>query len=564
MSAETILPSESSDSSSNPSTKCEDSDSTESGDSTNTLLDKTVTKDCVENGGDVKHAREWKGKKIVCCNPVGQCIWGVVFIILSVTGFVFTPLDFMLWEKLQMRPGLPPYEWWADPPDEVKMRAYLFNVTNHERFLEGLDDKINVDEIGPIVYLEKLLHSNIKFNENSTMTYTAKRFLIFLPEENTVDFNATLIVPNLAVLGLASYLHNANYLVRQAFRFMVSTHGSKLFVKKTIQEYLWDFRDPVLDTSKNLAPGLVPVNNMGIMARIYADFTDEMTVMIGSQWGHEHFFQIEKFRGNPQLPGYDAKECPDRIFGSTEGVMYQQHLTKSDVLLYWRKTVCKLMPLYFDSEVTLASVPLYRYNLSESVHERVSNETDCYDTHPSLPDGISDASKCYFDFPMTSSYPHFYTGGIPKDHFVTGLKPDRMKHNSYVIVEPLTGTPFHSVARMQSNLRVHDLSGFSDEYDRFSNLIIPLFWCEYNQEDLPSKIKWTIYFTVVILPPLSIGLLSALIILGFYLITKNMFYRELSNDKLKNFLHFKSKNVNTLAKNTIFTYEKEKFLKGAS
>ena len=42
---------------------------------------------------------------------------------------------------------------WADPPDEVKMKAHIFNVTNHERFLQGLDDKINMEEIGPFVYL---------------------------------------------------------------------------------------------------------------------------------------------------------------------------------------------------------------------------------------------------------------------------------------------------------------------------------------------------------------------------------------------------------------------------
>lgn len=47
-------------------------------------------------------------------------------------------------------------------------------------------------------------------------------------------------------------------------------------------------------------------------------------------------------------------------------------------------------------ELTVHSVPVYRYNLSESVYERVKNGTDCYDTIPTLPAGISDASKCYF------------------------------------------------------------------------------------------------------------------------------------------------------------------------
>lgn len=38
---------------------------------------------------------------------------------------------------------------------------------------------------------------------------------------------------------------------------------------------------------------------------MYTDFKDEMTVKIGQTWGHEQFFQIDKFQGNPQIPGYD-------------------------------------------------------------------------------------------------------------------------------------------------------------------------------------------------------------------------------------------------------------------
>ncbi|XP_059057207.1 scavenger receptor class B member 1-like [Achroia grisella] len=540
-------------------------------DSLNSLIEGKIEEPCLEVKCSLAdhcpvtcedNPKSLKGnRKSICCNTVAQCVWGVLLLFISIGGFIFKPLDFVLKEKLNMRPGFPPFEWWADPPDEVKLRVYVFNVTNHDRFMSGLDEKINMEEIGPIVYLEKLLHSNIVFNENSTMTYTAKRYPIYLPNENTVDLNATLYVPNLALLGMSSYLHSANYFVLTAFRLMVTTHGSKFFLKKTVYEYLWDYREPILDTSKNMAPGLVPVNNMGMLARIYADFTDEVTVKIGQQWSHEEFFQIDRFRGEPQLPSYDPNECPDRIFGSSEGVMYRQHLTKKDVVLYWRKTVCKLMPLYFDREMLVDNVPVYRYNLSEIVFERITNGTDCYDTEPSLPPGLSDGSKCYFNFPMVVSYPHFYTGRPPRDQYVTGLQPNRYKHNSYIVVEPLTGTPFRSVARMQSNLRVHDISRFNSPYSKFSNLVLPLFWAEYNQEGLPSNIQWTIYFIVVILPPLSYVLLTLLLLLGCYFITKNIYNYQVQSEMLNSLLHFKSKNTETLTNNKVFAYEKEAFIK---
>lgn len=48
--------------------------------------------------------------------------------------------------------GLPPFEWWREPPDKIKFRAYLFNVTNSEEFMSGKDSVLNVQEVGPIVY----------------------------------------------------------------------------------------------------------------------------------------------------------------------------------------------------------------------------------------------------------------------------------------------------------------------------------------------------------------------------------------------------------------------------
>ncbi|XP_045529397.1 lysosome membrane protein 2-like [Pieris brassicae] len=509
-------------------------------DSLNSLLNKTKdSKNCLKDCtlgtqysmicDDVTNETK---KRSFCCNTTSQTVWGMILISLSISGFIFTPQDLMLWEKLNMRPGLPPFDWWSDPPDQVRMRMYVFNVTNHDRFLSGADDKINVEEIGPIVYLEKLLHYNISFNDNGTMTYTAKRFLIYLPEENSINLNSTIIVPNLAVLGIASRIHNENFLIRALFSMMIRTHSAELFAKKTIYQFMWDNQESVLETTKALAHHMVPTTNMGVLFSIYTDFTDDVTVKIGPQWGHHNFFKIDQFGQKLQLKGYDLDTCPETLIGSTEGVMYHQRLSKDDVLLYLRKSICRAMPLGFDQEVIIDNVPVYRYNLSEHAFDRI-NGTDCYDSKPSLPNGISDTSKCYDGLPMVASYPHFYTGHPRKDTYVTGLIPDKEKHNSYVLVEPLTGTPFRAVARMQCNIQVQDLSAFSDpNFHKFSNLIIPLSWIEYSQEGLPWYIKYFIYFLVVILPPVTTLLLTGTLILGFYFLLKQIYRKKCVRRKL--------------------------------
>ncbi|GBP24806.1 hypothetical protein EVAR_14139_1 [Eumeta japonica] len=344
-------------------------------------------------------------------------------------------------------------------------------------------------------------------------------------KDRTVWKSIVSVYPFWGIGGLASYLHSAPYLIKTAFRFLVNSHNGQFFVRKTIYEYLWDYRESILDTSRSLAPGLVPVDNLGVLARrlaiareqvkaiqaiqshsikvasktddvvavtkqhlrrhlsvtsrvgrvrplslfysdapadrveerslalslgcsaqaerdnescffktnihghkrldflpgcfvrngfvfilsmpekirkepplsfllallegklpseraIYSDFSDEMSVYIGPQWGHERFFQIHRFRGEPQLPGYDAEVCPDRIFGSTEGVLYRQRMTKDDVLLYWRKSVCKLMPLYFDNDErrlhAQKSVTHYPVPPEPSARARARNERSLF------------------------------------------------------------------------------------------------------------------------------------------------------------------------------------------
>jgi len=70
--------------------------------------------------------------------------------------------------------GLPAYEWWKNPPDEVLLRVYLFNVTNSERFENGIDSKLELNEIGPIVFrwvtisIRKSLNCTSIGNKNST------------------------------------------------------------------------------------------------------------------------------------------------------------------------------------------------------------------------------------------------------------------------------------------------------------------------------------------------------------------------------------------------------------
>lgn len=134
---------------------------------------------------------------------------------------------------------------------------------------------------------------------------------------------------------------------------------------------------------------------------MYSDFVDRYNVRIGPDHNKPDFFHINSMNGRTTVPGFrlDRGDCDASIVDSTEGLIYGQHLTKESVLWYWRRSLCRAVPLHFESEVKIGKLNGYRYELRSDVYDRYGpNETkaDCYTGAPELPSGLSDMSKCYY------------------------------------------------------------------------------------------------------------------------------------------------------------------------
>jgi scavenger receptor class B protein 1 len=124
----------------------------------------------------------------------------------------------------------------------------------------------------------------VTFNENGTMTYVATRKAIFLPELNTIDLNATIVVPNWALLvrppypdrtivqlsfqGIASYLSDQSFFVKLGFNLLTRSVKPQQFRTLTIDQFLWNYTDPMLEAAYKIAPFLVPIKNLGILSRV--------------------------------------------------------------------------------------------------------------------------------------------------------------------------------------------------------------------------------------------------------------------------------------------------------
>lgn len=174
-------------------------------------------------------------------------------------------MDLVTSERIKLRPGLPVYEEWIRPKPVLYCYAHVFTVTNPEAFLSGEDTKMKLKEVGPVIYQEHFVHSNVVFNENSTLTYRVRRHLEFLPELNRPGIlNETIIVPNIALLTMVSQIANSMFTVKMPFNMI--SRNDQLFVNTTVHNYLWNFTTPTLETVGTYLPFLVPIHNAGTLS----------------------------------------------------------------------------------------------------------------------------------------------------------------------------------------------------------------------------------------------------------------------------------------------------------
>lgn len=65
---------------------------------------------------------------------------------------LFQPYELLFKLKVVFSEGGEIFELWRNPPVELYLKVYLWNVTNHDDYISGKADKLVFQEVGPYVY----------------------------------------------------------------------------------------------------------------------------------------------------------------------------------------------------------------------------------------------------------------------------------------------------------------------------------------------------------------------------------------------------------------------------
>lgn len=67
---------------------------------------------------------------------------------------------------------------------------------------------------------------------------------------------------------MASYLWDASSFTKYGFKLMMNMLDTKMFIKTSINDCLWNLTDPLVQKAKTMMPSLVPEENMGILHQV--------------------------------------------------------------------------------------------------------------------------------------------------------------------------------------------------------------------------------------------------------------------------------------------------------
>lgn len=105
---------------------------------------------------------------------------GILLIVLAAVLAILFPniINLVIDHELKLRDGGRTYNFWKAPPVVPRLEVYIYNVTNADEFLNN-GEKPVLQELGPYVYLQSWEKTDIKFNENGTVTYKVKKTFVF-------------------------------------------------------------------------------------------------------------------------------------------------------------------------------------------------------------------------------------------------------------------------------------------------------------------------------------------------------------------------------------------------
>ncbi|KAM8907836.1 LOW QUALITY PROTEIN: platelet glycoprotein 4 [Spinachia spinachia] len=364
-----------------------------------------------------------------------------------------------------IEPGTTAYDTWVAAGALVYRQFWLFDVQNAEEVLRSGAAPV-VKEKGPYTYRTRYLaKDNVTFNPNLTASFVLPVGAIFDPSMSVGPEEDKVTSLNLAVAAASSLLPPVLHAVLEK---LITTSNSSLFQYRTVKELLWGYNDTMLKTRLGL---FFPYN--GTYEGIFNVYTGKEDI---SRVG-----MIDRWRGERSLRFWNDKYC-DMING-TDATSFAPFVDKETPLYFFSSDICRSVSASFAQSLDLKGIEVYRFALQQDTlaSPTVNPDNRCFCRDPKTSRnctmaGVLDISTCQEGKPIFISLPHFLYGSDYLREAVTGLRPSKEHHETFLDVEPTTGFTLRFAKRIQVNMMYGPSKDITVLQKVKDYTIFPLVW----------------------------------------------------------------------------------------
>ncbi|KRT82644.1 hypothetical protein AMK59_3893 [Oryctes borbonicus] len=264
------------------------------------------------------------------------------------------------------------------------------------------------------------------------------------------------------------------------------------------KEFMFGYKSTLMTLGYQFLPSWIDFDKLGLIDRMYNFKGDYETVYTGED-DITKAGLLDTYRGSTKLPQWEGY-CGN-IQNASDGTKFPSNLDKNETIFFYRKSLCRAKPLVFINTTISSGLKGYVYKFEDKALDngKYLEKNKCFcKTNKCMPPGLLDVHECYYGFPIALSYPHFLDADQSLAEMVDGLKPDRRKHESYMVLQPESGLPLDLAVRYQINMALNNVDKI-EHVKKFSNMVIPMLWTENRLYTLPPSLasRFQLYLNVL-------------------------------------------------------------------
>lgn len=172
----------------------------------------------------------------------------------------------------------------------------------------------------------------------------------------------------------------------------------------------------------------------------------------------------------------------------TDASAYPPFRQRGDSMYIFSADICRSVQLFYQTDIQYQGIPGYRYSIGENFINDIGPEHDnecfCVDKlanvikrkNGCLYAGALDLTTC-LDAPVILTLPHMLGASNEYRKMIRGLKPDAKKHQTFVDVQSLTGTPLQGGKRVQFNMFLKSINRIGIT-ENLPTVLMPAIWVE--------------------------------------------------------------------------------------